>query len=232
MYRKEINERSPIRLLERSIHNGLGKGNIGVVAARAGIGKTACLVQIALDDLLRERRVFHVSLEQPVHRVRSWYDEMFHEVVTAYKLPSPDTARVDVERLRQIHTYVGHSFTIDKLREALRFSREHLHFEPDMIVIDDFPWNEAKASEVKALKALAAEVGAEIWMSALTHREEPVVDPAGIPKPVDQFTPIIDVVVSLVPDSEKVMLRLLKDHGEPVVTDISIGLDPRTMLLV
>ena len=43
MYTKEINERSPLRVFERSIHGGLGKGNLGVVMSRAGVGKTAFL---------------------------------------------------------------------------------------------------------------------------------------------------------------------------------------------
>ena len=31
MYRKEMNERSPLRIFERSIRGGLGRGNIGLV---------------------------------------------------------------------------------------------------------------------------------------------------------------------------------------------------------
>jgi hypothetical protein len=38
MYRKDVNERSPMRVFEKSIHGGLGRGNVGVVAARAGVG--------------------------------------------------------------------------------------------------------------------------------------------------------------------------------------------------
>ncbi len=52
MYRKEVNERSPMRVFESSIHGGLGRGNVGVVVARPGVGKSALLVQLALDDLM------------------------------------------------------------------------------------------------------------------------------------------------------------------------------------
>ena len=57
MYRKEVNEQSPLRILEQSTHGGLGRGNLGVVMARAGVGKTAFLVHIALDDMMRERKI-------------------------------------------------------------------------------------------------------------------------------------------------------------------------------
>jgi len=40
MLLKELTERSPMRVFENSIHGGLGTGNIGVVVARHGVGKT------------------------------------------------------------------------------------------------------------------------------------------------------------------------------------------------
>ena len=55
MHRKDLNERSPVRVLEASIHGGLGRGNIGVVIARHGVGKTPFLVGVALDDALGRR---------------------------------------------------------------------------------------------------------------------------------------------------------------------------------
>ena len=69
MHQKELNERSPLRVLEQSIHGGLGRGNIGVIVARHGVGKTAFLVGVALDDLMRGRSVLHISMEQPADRV-------------------------------------------------------------------------------------------------------------------------------------------------------------------
>ena len=72
MYTKEINERSPLRVFEKSIHGGLGKGNLGVVMSRAGIGKTALLIGIALDDLMRGRQVLHISAKDSVDHVREF----------------------------------------------------------------------------------------------------------------------------------------------------------------
>ena len=51
MYRKFLNARSPLRLLERGLHGGLGPGNVGVVLAGHGVGKTSFLVCVALDEL-------------------------------------------------------------------------------------------------------------------------------------------------------------------------------------
>ena len=40
LVRKFVNARSPLRLLEKGLHGGLGSGNLGVVVAGHGVGKT------------------------------------------------------------------------------------------------------------------------------------------------------------------------------------------------
>ena len=100
MYRKEVNERSPMRVFEESIHGGLGRGKVGVLVARAGVGKTALLVQIALDDLLRNRKVLHISHLNAVDHVRSFYDEIFHDLVITHHLAQPQQVHLEIERNR------------------------------------------------------------------------------------------------------------------------------------
>ena len=51
---KDFQKVSPLRILEKSAQSGLGRGNLGVLMARAGVGKTACLIHIALDKLFRK----------------------------------------------------------------------------------------------------------------------------------------------------------------------------------
>src|SRR5262247_2654227 len=112
MYRKELNERNPLRLFEHSIHGGLGSGNIGVVVARHGIGKTAFLVGIALDDAMRGRKALHVSLENPVSHVLEFYNEIFMDLAHSAGLEDLNAERLEMERNRIIHTYANKSFTI------------------------------------------------------------------------------------------------------------------------
>src|SRR5512143_625271 len=108
MYAKEVNEHSPLRILEKSTHGGLGKGNLGVVMARAGVGKTACLVQIGLDDLMRGRDVLHVALGQTLEHVQSWYDALFDDLALRTRLEDKDAVRAQVVRHRVIKAYGDH----------------------------------------------------------------------------------------------------------------------------
>ena len=74
MLKKELNNKSPLRILEKTTQGGLGKGNLGVFAARRGMGKTACLVHFALDALLQGRKVLHLSFAENAEHILSWYE--------------------------------------------------------------------------------------------------------------------------------------------------------------
>ena len=54
-------EVSPLNLLNMSLKKELGRGKLGVLMARAGVGKTACLIHIAFDKLFRGEKLVHIS---------------------------------------------------------------------------------------------------------------------------------------------------------------------------
>src|SRR5512136_2483777 len=167
MHRKELNDRSPLRLLEQSIHGGLGRGNIGVVVAPAGVGKTAFLVGVALDDLMRGRKVLHVALDEPVEKIRGYYDEIFMDLAKSSGLEDICNERLRVERNRNIHTYYGNTFSAAKLKEAIAFLRTHMHFDPQALIIEGYPFAPATVGDVQALREIAQDINGELWMSAV-----------------------------------------------------------------
>ena len=230
MHRKEINERSPVRLLESSIHGGLGPGNIGVVIARPGVGKTAFLVGVALDDLMRERKVLHVSLDQSSDKVRAFYDEIFMDLAHQRELEDVWKVRLALESHRMIHCYLENTFSLDKLRGALVFMRNHGDFRPVAIIVDGFAFDEATSEDMAALRAIAREGEAELWMSAVSHRDATLSE-RGVPEPVAHLESDVDVILSMAHDMKAVHLSLLKDHDNPSVADLRLALDPTTMLL-
>jgi len=231
MYAKELNERNPLRLFEHSIHGGLGRGNIGVVLARHGIGKTAFLVAIALDDAMRGRKALHVSLDNTVDHVREFYDELFMDLAHSAHLDDLATERLEMERNRMIHTYAGKSFTIHKLRHSIKFLKEYVHFDPECIIVEGFNFERASLADVAAFRELAGEFNVELWMSAVTHRGVPLND-HGVPEPVAKLYSAISVIVQMADAGDGVHISLLKDHDNPDVAKLTLSLDPSTMLLV
>ena len=226
MYRKFLNARSPLRLLEKGLHGGLGKGNVGLLLAGRGVGKTACLVGIALDDLLRGGHVLHVALDQTVAHVRAFYDTVFEDLTSTTHLEDAARVRREIDRRRSIRAYPAPGFSAAKLREAVKFESE-AGGRPELVIVEGLDLAAAPRDELLELRALAGELQAEIWLSASVPGERTQELPAEIRAIED----LLSVVLALEPGDSAVALRALKDHGSPDLSSLHVALDPKTLLL-
>jgi len=226
MYRKFLNARSPLRLLEKGLHGGLGKGNVGLLLAGPGVGKTACLVGIALDDLLRGGHVLHVALDESVAHVRAFYDTVFEDLTSTTHLADAARVRSEVDRRRSIRAYPAPGFNAAKLREAVKFESE-AGGRPGLVIVDGLDLATAPRDELLELRALAGELQAEIWLSA-SLKDERV---RGLPPEIRPIEDLLSVILALEPGDSAVALRALKDHGSPDLSSLHVALDPKTLLL-
>jgi hypothetical protein len=229
MYRRYLNARSPLRLLEKGLHGGLGRGNLGLVLAGHGVGKTSFLVGVALDDLLRGKPALHVALDHTVQHVRDHYDTVFEELAATTHLESHAVVRAEVERLRHIRAYPPAAFDAKRLREAIALERE-LGAQPALVVVDGLDVAQRSPEEFGAWREIAREAEAEIWITAHAPSEH---IPA-LPAELRVFEPCFGVILALEPgpSSGTVALRALKDHDNPDVAALHVALDPKTLLLI
>ncbi len=225
--RQFLNARSPLRLLEKGLHGGLGTGNLGVVVAAHGVGKTPFLVDVALDELLRGGSVLHACCDQTVGHVRAYYDTVFEELASAKHLADEATTHAEIDRRRSIRVYTSGGLTVSKLRDAARFEVEAGN-SPSLIVVEGMDVGPADREELDGLRKLARELKAEVWLSASCDEERPEAIPADIASLGD----LVSVILALEPDGSAVRLRALKDHENPDVSALHVSLDPRTLLLV
>ena len=68
-------------------------------------------------------------------------------------------------------------------------------------------------------------------MSAVTHRGV-AADALGVPEQLTKLASAIAVIGQMTDDSGSVKLAILKDHDNPNVANLTLALDPSTMLLV
>ena len=115
----QINASSPIRILERSCQGGLAAGELGVVMARAGVGKTAFLVQVGLDDAMRLRPVLHIALRQELEHVQSWYDALFEDMANVAQLVDREQVRSLINSHRVIQASSDTAFPGERLGEIV-----------------------------------------------------------------------------------------------------------------
>ena len=227
MYRRYLNARSPLRLLEKGLHGGLQRGDLGLVLAAHGVGKTPFLVGVALDDLLRGAAVLHVSLEQGVSHVRTFYDAVFDDLAATAHLQNAATERAAVDRLRRIRSYPPEEFTALRLREALELESQ-IGNAISLVVVDGLDPGTRAREEICALRDVARECKAEIWVSAPLPEEHA----AGLPASLAPSEEFFAVILALEPRDDEVVLRALKDRDNPDVSTLHVGLDPKTLLLI
>ena len=236
VFRKEVNEKSPLRILEGSTKGGLGPGKLGVVMARAGVGKTAFLVQIGLDDAMRERPVLHVALRQELDHVRSWYDALFDDLAEVTELQNREQVRALVNKNRVIQAYPDSVLPHERLDDVLGLYADRVGFSPKAILVDGFDWESgrvvARAAELGAFKITAKRIGAELWMSAQTHRAGTAAHPTALIAPCDAYSDLIDLAIFLESEGTDSTVRLLKDHDNPRPEETHLHLDTDPMRLV
>ena len=80
MQNNDITLRTPLKFLELENQDILKEGGFGAILARAGVGKTAFLIQIALDYLLRKQNILYISLNDPVEKICLWYEEVYRKI--------------------------------------------------------------------------------------------------------------------------------------------------------
>jgi hypothetical protein len=226
LYRKFLNARSPLRLLEKGLHGGLGPGNIGIFLAGHGVGKGPVLVGVALDELLRSGNVLHVALDDSVAHVRARYDTVFEDLAATTQLENPQGIHAEIDRRRSIRVYKPNSFSASKLREAVKLEVEAAN-KPSLVIIEGEDFDSAERADFEEFKAVAQELAAEVWLSAQCKDEIGVKVPAAIQRIED----LVSVIVALEPKGDAVELRALKDHENPNLSELHVALDPRTLLL-
>jgi len=233
MLRQEFVLKSPMRILQKATGGGVGTGNLGVVMARAGVGKTACLVHVALDHLFQGRRALHVGIGEGLDKTRLRYREILDDLCRAIPLEHPHARLREIEAGRTILSYTDDTFSVQRLHDDLHDLESHGGVQPHVLLVDGFDF-EAHASwdTLAAFKYLAAAHDTEIWFAARTHRHASRVNERGIPAPCHTVDDLFSVILFLEPQAGVVQLRLLKDHGRAVDQELPLRLDPTTLLLM
>jgi hypothetical protein len=229
MLKKDLILRNPLRLMGYETEDILPEGGFGAVLARAGVGKTAFLVQLALNNLLRGKNVLHISLNEPVKKVSLWYQEVLRNIASQYNDRQIDQLWETILPHRLIMTFKVEGFSVPKLEERLTDLTEQGIFFPQMILIDGLPFDEIARKSLSDLKTLAANNSMHVWFAVRTHRHEKL-GPGGTPVPFFQFTDLFEVAIQLQPVEDEIHVRALKGGTAPS-DHPSLLLDPSTMLI-
>ena len=229
MLKKELLFRNPLRLMEYKTEDVLQPGGFGAVLARSGVGKTALLVQLAMDGLLRSKNVLHISLNDSVKKVCLWYEEVFRNIADQNNISQIEPLWEAIVPHRLIMTFKVDTFSVPKLEERMTDLIEQNIFLPQVMLIDGLPFDKDTRKSLTELKKLAESRFIHTWFTVRTHRHDEY-DSDGMPDSLLHLADLFDVIIQLQPEGKEIHVKTLK--GVPLTSDYSeLILDPSTMLV-
>ena len=230
---KQLNSVSPLRVFEEAINGGLGKGNLGVIVSRHGVGKTACLVHLATDKLFKGESVIHVSFSGNVEHVINWYKEVFKEIAEMQSLDDATMVYNSILANRVVMNFSQEQVSIDKVLSSLESLISQGSFKADAVLFDGYKLTLADEEDIIKIKEFAKKMNLEVWFSVSPVRPDVVYDEHGVPNTLLKYYDLIDVLVALRYDDkiDKVVMTVVRAHHQDVPKPMGVNLDPRTMLI-
>jgi hypothetical protein len=230
MQKVDFIKKNPLRVLNPLTPETLPDHRMGLIMARAGLGKTAILVQIAMDSMLRDQKVLHVSVGEGLEKAKAWYEDVFKYIAVGYRLDNAVEIGEELMRSRMIMTFKESSLSRPKLEERLNDLISQNIFRPDIVLIDGYDFAGSNYDSVMDLKEMMAAMNVQGWFSALRHRDDERVSSAGVPAPCHEVDGLFDTIILLQPEKDAILLNIIKDEYDGAAGKV-LNLEPSTMMV-
>ena len=232
MVKEELIQRSPVRIFMNSIHGGLRPGELGLIASPSGIGKTSVLVQIALDKLLQDKKVIHISFTQHTDYVLAWYEDIFNEFTRKKNLENEQEVKDDIVKNRVLMKFTQGGVSGGQITRSLRALIKDGNFDAKAIIVDGYDFSAMEEGSLAKVKSFAQEMGVSVWYSCTVKGNEPHFDKKGIPLVVKDVAQLLDVILILDPKTDHIALSVSKDRDNSNPEHLALKLDPKTLLIL
>lgn len=229
MAKKDVIYRNPLRLLGGDDSTLLPPGGFGAISSRAGVGKTALLVQIALERMLHNHDVVHLSLGDPIDKVKLWYKQVLNGLCSFYEKQQVQALWEEAAPHRLIMTFNVGEFSVPHFEERLHDLTEQNIISPQVLLVDGLNFDTNVKQTLGELKEMAQKFGLRVWFAVRTHRHENANE-SGIPAALSQVVDLFDTVIDLQPQDGDIHVTLVKGGAEDTQRK-PLVLDPPTMLV-
>ncbi len=221
----------PLKMMGQDAAAGIENGGFAAILARAGVGKTALLVQLAIYTMLNGKNILHMSTDNPVDKVDLWYREVFHRLCQTEENSAREKLWDQLLHRRFIMTFETETFTIDKLEKRISELTASEIFHPAQVMVDGLFLENQTNSRLKELKDFALANRLILWFTVRTHREDPVEN-SGIPSSFVPYANLFDLMLFLHPDKNRIYLKMLPESDQnDRQAPPELFLDPATMLI-
>ncbi len=214
--KKELLASSPVRFFEPT-GAALDEGEIGLLTAKKGLGKTSILVQFGIDTLLKDKAIVHVSFNQKSENVITWYSSVLAEICKSHKV-DVDELSDELFRNRTIHNFNQNTFTLPKVVNTLKALKDN-GIKLETIIVDDLDLLKTEVSDLNCFCDFIKEEKMTAWFSYNSEASDlkEILPSEKMAK--------FESVAHLLPETESVSLSILK-KGEG-----KVKLNSKTLLM-
>lgn len=184
--RFEIMARNPLttgwELIDNITKGGLGKGELGVVIAPTGAGKSMALVHLGAEALKAGKNVVHYSLELQDKVVALRYDSCISGIMLSDVKDQKDMVWENIKDIKGkliVKEYPTKSATTNTIKNHLE-KLKRKDFKIDMVIVDygdlirPITAQREKRNELESiyeeLRAIAQIYGCPVWTASQTNR--------------------------------------------------------------
>jgi len=199
-------------VVDELMDGGLGPGELGVIVAPSGVGKTWVLSHIGAEAVKQGKNVLHYTLELTQNYVGQRYDTIFTNIPSANLKEKKDEIREKVERLNgglMIKYYPPKGITANTISAHIDLIKGS-KFQPDLIIIDYadllMSTNSKNNSDYQEqggiyidLRGLSGEYQIPIWTASQTNRSAIDSDIIQADKIADSYAKVMnaDFIISV-----------------------------------
>lgn len=216
MDKKDLIAHSPVRYFDAT-KAGLKDGELGLITAKKGLGKTSILVQFGIDSLLNDKALVHVSFDQQSSNVIAWYSSVLAEIAKKKSL-NLDDVNEEIVRNRTILNFNQETFTLPKVVSTLKAMKDG-GIKIGSIVVDGLDMSKASDSDIKCFADFVKSEKMTAWFS-YTNEAADLKGTLEASK-LDNFA----TVAHLAAEGKALFLNILK-NGEG-----RVNLDAKTLLM-
>ena len=214
--KKELLASSPVRFFEPT-GAALDEGEIGLLTAKKGLGKTSILVQFGIDTLLKDKAIVHVSFNQKSENVITWYSSVLAEICKSHKV-DVDELSDELFRNRTILNFNQDTFTLPKVVNTLKALKDN-GIKLETIIVDDLDLLKTEVSDLNCFCDFIKEEKMTAWFSYNSEASD-----------LNQILPSekmakFNSVAHLLPETESVSLSILKK------SEGKVKLNSKTLLM-
>lgn len=222
MNKKDLFDCSPIRAFDKLTNGGLKAGEVGLITSKKGLGKTSVLVQFAMDSLLNDKNLVHVSFDQESSNVISWYSSVFAEIAKKKNISNAQELKDEIMKERVILNFNPENFTLAKLINTVKALKD-AGTKVTALVIDGVEIKNVTADDAKVVENFAKSENITIWLTS-TEESANLSDCAS-----KEVLATIAAVLHIEAKPEGTVLSILKMRDD--TPSASLKLDAKTQLI-